>query len=298
MKAFHVALAARRNRRAMRRLALALVGALAVGAAAQTDDHGDDRASATRVALPSDTFRDCAECPLMVRIPAGTFTMGSPESEPRSDGHERPQRTVSIPAFAGVHEVTFAQWDACVAAGGCGGHSPGDSGWGRDERPVMHVSWDDAQLYVDWLSRTSGRSYRLLTESEWEYAARAGTTTPFHTGETITPQQANYDGRWVYPSERDESGLYRGQTVPVGSFAPNGFGLYDMHGNVWEWVQDCYGRYEEAPSDGSAAERDGCFHRVLRGGSWAFDPWDLRSAARFPTLSDRNYFGFRVARTL
>ena len=248
-----------------------------------------------------DTFRDCAACPLMVRIPAGTFTMGAPESEPWSIDNERPQRTVSIPAFAaGVHEVTFAQWDACVAAGGCGGYSPSDSGWGRDDRPVMRVDWDDAQSYVDWLSRTSGQRYRLLTESEWEYAARAGTTTPFHTGETITPQQANFDGKHGYPSGYDGSGLYRRQTVPVGSFAPNGFGLHDMHGNVWEWVQDCYGDYENAPNDGSAAEREGCSDRVLRGGSWLDVPRYLRSASRSRYFSGSRIRlnGFRVARTL
>ena len=245
-----------------------------------------------------ETFRDCAECPLMVRIPAGTFTMGSPESEPRSDGDERPQRTVSIPAFAaGVHEVTFVQWDACVAAGGCGGYSPRDN-WGRDdERPVIWVGRDDAQSYVDWLSRTSGQRYRLLTESEWEYAARAGTTTPFHTGETITPQQANFDGRYGYPSGSG-SGLYRRQTVPVGSFPPNGFGLYDMHGNVEEFVQDCHDRYWHAPSDGSAAEREGCSLHVLRGGSWNNAPRSLRSANRLIGGGRTNYSGFRVARDL
>ncbi len=262
-----------------------------------------------------DTFRDCAECPLMVRIPAGTFTMGSPESEPGccpydNDG-ERPQHTVSIPAFAaGVHEVTFAEWDACVGAGGCESYnSPfnatggkNDGGWGRDDRPAINVHWDEAQEYVDWLSRTTGQHYRLLTESEWEYAARAGTTTPFHTGETITPQQANFDGRRDYPAnDWIEDGLYRGQTVPVGSFAPNAFGLYDMHGNVWEWVQDCYGSYENAPNDGSALRDDDCRVRVQRGGAWNENPAQLRSAERGPhdiSVSPGSDTGFRVARTL
>ncbi len=280
-----------------------------------------------------DTFRDCAECPLMVPIPAGAFTMGAPESEPdgelviatspgafgrsseserESASDERPQRTVSIPAFAaGAHEVTFAEWGACVAAGGCAGYSPDDEGWGRDDcwwgsscaavvnRPVINVSWDDVQLYVDWLSRNTGQRYRLLTESEWEYAARAGTTTPFHTGYAITTQQANFNGRLDYPSgQRNESGLFRGQTIPVGSFAPNGFGLYDMHGNASEWVQDCHGDYAAAPSDGSAVERDGC-RRVLRGGSWFFEPGGLRAAARGWSNSGyrRSFNGFRVART-
>ena len=249
-----------------------------------------------------DTFRDCAECSLMVGIPAGTFTMGGPRFEAGSWSDERPQRSVSIPAFAaGAYEVTFAEWDACVADGGCGGYSPRDGGWGRDDRPVMRVGWEDAQLYVDWLSRSTGQRYRLLTESEWEYAARAGTTTPFHTGETITPQQANYDGRHDYPTfEYNESGLYREQTLPVGSFAPNGFGLYDVHGNVSEWVQDCYVAYGVAPSDGSAATRDNCPGRLAHGGSWFNEPWYLRSAdrGRFAGKRDGDYLGLRVARPL
>ena len=250
-----------------------------------------------------DTFRDCDECPLMVRVPSGTFTMGAPESERFSNPNERPQRAVSIPAFAaGVYEVTFAEWDACVADGGCDGYRPEDAGWGRDDRPVVNVSWNDAQSYVDWLSRSSGQDYRLLAESEWEYAARAATRTPFHTGGTITPQQANFDGRYDYPAdEYNESGLYREQTVPVGSFAPNGFGLYDMHGNVWEWVQDCMGSYSTAPSDGSAAEGDGC-DRGQRGGSWLNSPMFLRSAYRIDDEEEsyrgEDSFGFRVARTL
>ena len=251
---------------------------------------------------PGESFQDCAECPAMVTVPAGSFTMGAPESEPFTITDERPQRTVSIPAFAAsAHEVTFAEWDACVAAGGCGGYSPDGAGWGRGDRPVINVGWDDAQLYVDWLSRTSGQNYRLLTESEWEYAARAGTATPFHTGGTITPQQANFDGRWDYPaSNYNGSGLYRQQTVPVGSFGPNGFGLYDMHGNVSEWVQDCYEAYAAAPSDGSAVEGGVCI-RVFRGGSWFDGPGGLRSAFRgggTVTGSRRSDYGFRVARTL
>ena len=217
-------------------------------------------------------------------------------------GDEGPRRTVSIPAFtSSAHEVTFAEWDACVAAGGCGGYRPDDKGWGRGDRPVFNVSWDDVQSYVDWLSHTSGHRYRLLTESEWEYAARAGTATPFHTGETITPQQANFDGRYDYPAnEYNESGLDRGQTVPVGSFAPNGFGLYDTHGNVWEWVQDCYVYgYAAAPSDGSTVQSDDCM-RVVRGGNFNGKPRHIRSANRFrhdDAGTQPGYVGFRVART-
>ena len=240
------------------------------------------------------TFRDCAECPLMVRVPAGTFTMGAPESEPHSRANERPQRTISVRGFAaGVYEVTFAEWDACVAAGGCGGYLPPDGyggmRWGRDDRPVIWVNRNDAQSYLDWLSTTSGHRYRLLTEFEWEYAARAGTTTPFHTGETITTQQANFNG-CEYPSEACPANrLYRMQTVPVGSFAPNGFGLYDVHGNVWETVQGCLGR----------CDRNWGWS-IIRGGGLGSSGKDLRSAFRAVSSPSLGYWtsGFRVARTL
>ena len=264
------------------------------------------------------TFEFSGSCgsslPSMVRVPAGSFTMGAPEGEVNSEDDERPQRTVSIPAFAvSAHEVTFAQWDSCVAGGGCPANNPDeqrgergagwDERWGRGNRPVINVSWDDAQHYISWLSHCSGDDYRLLTESEWEYAARAGTTTPFHTGGTITTEQANYDGRYNYPSNtQNPSGLYRYQTVPVGSFAPNAFGLYDMHGNVREWVQDCYHDYADAPSDGSAAAcgAGSALGRVMRGGSWSDFPWYLRSASRTATGSGNrgDDFGFRVAQTL
>ena len=260
-----------------------------------------DGGSGSATVAPGESFRDCDTCPLMVSIPAGSFLMGAPESEPWSENHERPQRTVSVPAFTvSAYEVTFAEWDACVAEGGCGGYSPDDLGWGRGDRPVINVNWDDAQLYVAWLSRKTGQTYRLPTEAEWEYAARAGTTTPFHTGGTISPQQANFDGRSGYPDSYDEGGLYRGQTVPVGSFASNAFGLHDVHGNVWEWVQDCYGSYGNAPSNGSASEVGGCSVSVLRGGSWVNGPGSLRSAyrGRGARAYDRHdVIGFRVART-
>ena len=281
------------------------------------DPDGNSATQSFAVRYARETFQDCAECPQMVIVPAGTFTMGSSESEIlwRKDlwgeehNEEGPQRTVSIPAFAAsAHEVTFAQWDACAAAGRCdidlyNGQSapyyPDDQGWGRGDRPVIEVRWEDAQSYVHWLSRRFGQPYRLLTESEWEYAARAGTTTPFHTGETITPRQANFNGRYDYPAnEYNASGLYRQRTVPVGSFAPNRFGLYDMHGNVSELVQDCYGSYSTAPSDGSAAVRADCI-RILRGGSWSDTAHYIRSASRHAGPRGRwMTAGFRVARTL
>ena len=193
---------------------------------------------------PGTTFRDCAECPLLVEVPSGTYEMGSPPTEEGRDGDEGPQHTVTIGyrLAVGVYEVTFAEWDACVADGGCDGYRPSDEGWGRGARPVINVSWNDARAYVAWLSRKTGRSYRLLSESEWEYVARAGTTTRYHTGDTIALSQANYANA-------------SGQTVEVGSYAANVFGLHDVHGNVWEWTQDCRNSsYTGAPTDGSAWE--------------------------------------------
>ena len=250
-----------------------------------------------------ETFQDCAECPEMVVVPSGTFQMGAPESEEASRSSERPVHTVSVPSFAvGVYEVTFAEWDACVAAGGCFDSWQDDEGWGRGRRPVMNVSWADAQSYVEWLSGRTGHRYRLLSESEWEYAARAGTTGPFHTGSTISTDQANYDGFLFYPPAYNPNSVNRRQTLPVGSFPANGFGLHDVHGNVRELVQDCWNAsYTDAPSDGSAWESGDCFSRVTRGGSWGGWAPNLRSATRVRiggTGYRRNTVGFRVARTL
>ena len=193
----------------------------------------------------------------------------------------------------------FSQWDACVAEGGCS-HRPSDAFWGRNERPVINVNWHDAKAYVRWLSGKTGHQYRLLSESEWEYVARAGTTGAFHFGRTISTDQANYDGRYVYGSGRE--GVYRIKTVSVGSFPSNGYGLHDVHGNVWEWVEDCWhSDYRGAPTDGSAWISGGnCDYRVLRGGSWNFYPSILRAANRnWNEAGSRNEIsGFRVARTL
>ena len=262
-----------------------------------------ERKARERAAMePVKVFRDCDGCPEMVVLPAGSFMMGSPSSEEGRDGDEGPVHRVTIPAPFGVgkYEVTFSEWDSCVSSGGCGDYLPFDWGWGRDRRPVVHVSWDDAKRYVSWLSRKTGKRYRLLTESEWEYAARAGTTGPFHFGSTISTDQANYNGDYTYGPGR--KGVDRKKTVPVGSFPSNGFGLHDMHGNIWEWVEDCWhGSYAGAPSDGRAWVSGGnCEKRLLRGGSWNFGPGNLRSAFRFRfTAGFRYYFiGFRVARTL
>ena len=253
---------------------------------------------ATNGAGVGQRFRDCAECPEMVVVPAGSFLMGSPDAEEGRDEDEGPLHRVTFaaPFAVGIYEVTFDEWDACVADGGCGGHRPYDEGWGRGRRPVMNVNWEDAQLYVDWLSDRSGWRYRLLSEAEWEYAARAGTTGPFHTGSTISTDQANYDGDLIYGN--GVWGEYRKRTMPVGSFPANGFGLHDMHGNVWEWVQDCWAAdYQGVPNDGAASGSGDCTMRVVRGGSWVSSPVSLRSANRMGYDDWGAFTGFRVVRT-
>ena len=235
------------------------------------------------------SFKDCDECPEMVVVPAGEFMMGSPVGVGDSD--EQPLHPVTIPKpFAvGRFEVTFDEWDACVEQGGCRGHKPEDKDWGRGRRPVINVSWDDAKAYVAWLSKKAGEEYRLLSEAEWEYAARAGTETAYFFGGDIRPDQANYRGNVS-------------KTAEVGSYPANAFGLHDMHGNVWEWCEDVWhGSYVGAPSDGTARTGDGDqSRRVLRGGSWNYDPWNLRSAFRSRDYAViRNILGgFRVAKDL
>jgi formylglycine-generating enzyme required for sulfatase activity len=242
----------------------------------------------------------------MVVVPAGEFLMGSPVSEEGRELIEERQHkvTISKPFAVGKFEVTFAEWAACVAGGGCAANkNPDDQGWGRGRRPVINVSWDDATQYVAWLSETTGKPYRLLTEAEWEYAARGVTKasaphTPFATGATISTDQANYDGESTYGGGK--KGMFRRKTVEVGSFPGNAFGLHDMHGNVWERVQDCYKQgYAGAPADGSAVTSTHYCLRVSRGGGWASYPQHIRSAQRVISPHDRiDSFGFRVARTL
>jgi formylglycine-generating enzyme required for sulfatase activity len=238
----------------------------------------------------------------MVMVPAGSFIMGSPVSEEARLDNEEPRRMVIIarPFAVGRFEVTFAEWDACVVAGDCL-YWPDDAGWGRGRRPVINVSWNDiTNEYLPWLLRKTGKTYRLLTEAEWEYAARAGTTKPFSTGRTITSEQANFDGSLTYGGSA--RGANRNTTLDVGSFAPNAFGLHDMHGNVGEWVEDCYmHNYTGAPLDGSVATLGDCAYRVLRGGSWNSDPTLLRSANRIKSQPDRRILrndGFRIRRAL
>ena len=260
---------------------------------------------------PGKWFRDCAECPLMVVVPPGEFMMGSPESEAGRLKYEGPVHRVRIerPFAVGVYEVTFAEWDACMSGGGCGGYRPSDGGWGRGNRPVIHVSWEDAKAYVRWLSRKTGEEYRLLSESEWEYVARGGTETARYWGESETGQCGYENGadlearKKYYGGKEAAADCNDGYvwTSPVGSFGENGFGLHDVLGNVSEWVEDCWnGGYRRAPADGSAWETGDCSRRVLRGGSWYYVPGGLRSAVRdwLETGNRRSSLGFRVARTL
>ena len=251
--------------------------------------------------VPGRRFRECAVCPELAVAPTGVFAMGAPTAEEGRYPDEGPRHSVAIgsPLAAGVVEVTFAEWDACVAAAGCGGYRPADEGWGRDRRPVINVSRQDAEAYAAWLSAKTGQKYRLPSESEWEYLARAGTETPFHTGATIAPTQANYDGGASYGG--GVRGAFRGRTLEVGWFRANAFGLHDVHGNVWEWVQDCWNAgYDGAPADGAAWTEGDCAKRVQRGGSWSNPAKDARSAVRNWRVAgyrDPNS-GFRVVREL
>ena len=195
----------------------------------------------------------CPDCPEIIPIPGNKLAIGK---------------------FA----VTFREWDSCVADGGCGGYQPSDNGWGRGNRPVINVSWNDAQNYIQWLSRKTGKTYRLPTEQEWEIAARAGTTSDYYWGDDIGRNHANCDG---CGSEWDNK-----KTAPVGSFKPNTFGLYDMMGNVWQWTDTC--------------KSGNCTRRVFCGGSWNHRPQDMRAGMCnwFETNKRMRYLGFRLAITL
>jgi formylglycine-generating enzyme required for sulfatase activity len=226
-------------------------------------------------------------------IPGGRFWMGSPDSEKDCSEDESPQHEVSVAGFwMGQYAVTQAQYEAVM------GENP--SRFKGAHRPVEQVSWHKAVAFCNRLSAQTGRRYRLPSEAEWEYACRGGTTTPFHYGETLSSEFANYDGNFPYQSE--PKGKYRGETTEVGQFPPNGYGLYDMHGNVWEWCLDhWHDNYEGAPTDGSAWVRGGNNNRrVRRGGSWVSSLKSCRSASRcfnFPVVRFNN-FGFRVVSVL
>ena len=249
--------------------------------------------------LANDLRQDCPQCPRMVYIPTGRFTMG--DIQGGGDAHEKPVHSVNVEEFLlSQTEVTFAEWDACVADGGCK-HKPDDEGWGRGSRPVINVSWVDiTEQFLPWLERLSGRQYRLPTEAEWEYAARAGSETRYSWGNAASHEYANYGkdvccGVWVEGKDKWE------YTSPVTSSAANAFDLYEMHGNVWEWTQSCWSNdYDNAISNGLDHTSDNCRWPVLRSGSWNSDPYNIRSASR---ISDYIYYrsinyGLRLAITL
>lgn len=245
---------------------------------------------------------DAPEAPQMTVIPPGSFLMGSPAGEAGRWKSEGPQHrvTISYPLAVSTYPVTFAEWDVCVAEGGCRNYTPYDERWGRGDHPVINVSWDDAQSYAAWLSAKTGGRYRLLSEAEFEYAARAGSQAPYSTGQTITLAEANF----LDPSDPPQklTGVIGKAPTPVGSFAPNAFGLYDMQGNVWQWVQDCWhGDYAgHPPTDGGAWLTGDCQRRVVRGGAFNRERTYLRSAFRFWIVSQLRspLSGFRVAREL
>jgi formylglycine-generating enzyme required for sulfatase activity len=244
------------------------------------------------------TFAECAPdqgkdyCPTMVVVPPGTFTMGSPSGESGRWDNEGPQHTVTIarPFAVAKFELTFDEWETCVTEGDCDEVS--DTSWGRGSRPVINITWYDAQRYIGWLAKMTGKPYRMLTEAEYEYATRAGTQTAYPWGDEVGENNANCNGcvsKWG------------SSTVPVGSFPPNKLGLYDMNGNIWSWLQDClHGDYAGAPSDGSEWTGGDCSSRVIRSGSWYVNPPSIRSAFRnwYPPDSRNQFTGLRLSRTL
>lgn len=265
------------------------------------------------------SFRDCPTCPEMVVVPPGTFVMGSPRDEvgdkssgePEHNKREDPQHLVTIPyAFAvGKFSVTFEEWDACQADGACGDTPPSDKGWGRGRRPVINVSWANAKAYVKWLSQKTGKDYRLLSESEREYVARAGSTSAYWWGATATTDKANfsYDQNvsGEHRFENEPGGKYRDQTLVVDDLQPNPWGLHHVHGNVAEWVEDCWhdnykNKPEELKKTGAAWKVGDCFYRIKRGGSYDSLRLYLRAAHRgFDEFDNKEAnTGFRVARNL
>ena len=300
---------------------LTLISALML-TASQFQSAQSQRTPSSKPGLKAgQTFKECRNCPEMVVVPAGNFMMGSPANEPERRENE-PQHRVSIahPFAIGKTEVTWDQWEACVRDRWCDGIAvenalrTNENGqpianfvdWGRGTRPVVGVSWFDAQTFVGWLNSKTGAddAYRLPSEAEWEYAARAGTTTPYPWG---TKLDHNY-GNFGVPSgglggKAEGRDVWVDQTAPVASFPPNAFGLHDMHGNVFEWVEDCYeADFAHAPVDGTANKQGNCANRVFRDGTFLSNPYMQRSARRgapYPaTRRGRNYLGFRVAKTL
>lgn len=270
---------------------------------------------------PGDNFKECRNCPTMVVLPAGSFIMGTPaDSEYHRDNEIQHEVTIARPFAVSATEVTWDQWEACVRDGACDGlavdqalrldfegePNPEFEDWGRGTRPVVGVSWYDAQAYVGWLNRKTGLddAYRVISEAEWEYAARAGTTTAYPWGNELDYNHGNFgqasDGLGPHAEGRD---TWLRETAPVASFEPNAFGLYDMHGNAFEWVEDCYLEdLRESTSDGSAVKDGSCNSRGFRSGSFISNAYMHRSGNRVrgytPDTRGRNYMTIRVAKTL
>ena len=260
---------------------------------------------------PGENFRDCASCPLMVVLPEGSFMMGSPESELDRWEDEGPRHDVTIQSFAvGVYEVTYSEWDTCVDEGGCRHRADDYDGFVGPSHPVTDVSWRDAKEYVIWLNEKTEEEYRLLSEAEWEYVARAGTDTARYWGESSDGQcryanGADAEARIVFPNWRavtcSDGHVFE---APVGTYRANAFGVHDILGNVYEWTRDCWHEdYEGAPSDGTSWHQEGlgdCDVAVIRGGSWISPPGYTRSAFRNREELDvrDDHIGFRVARSV
>jgi formylglycine-generating enzyme required for sulfatase activity len=270
----------------MKYLLPSLAAWVALAAAAQPEDRVPGAAREERACVGG-------QCIVLVAVPGGSFLMGSTEVDPERATDEGPQHKVALrPFLLGKYEVTQGQWQAVM------GRNPSHFQRCGDDCPVEYVSWRGVQAFIRKLNQATGRQYRLPSEAEWEYAARSGTATPYYTGSTITAAQANFNGTETRYGSRP--GPYRKSPLRVGHFAPNAFGLYDMQGNVWEWVQDFYYRsYYGAPADGSAWEPAGHGpRRVVRGGSWADAPEALRSTFRGALAPDVRLsgVGFRIAR--
>jgi formylglycine-generating enzyme required for sulfatase activity len=301
------------------RVVLVAAAALLTVTAAEAQSTG--RTPAKAAAKPGETFKQCRNCPEMVVIPPGSFTIGSPAEEPDRRENERQLRVTFARAYAiAKTEVTWDQWEACVRDRWCDGvgveHSlrTNEDGspnktfadWGRGTRPVVGVSWFDAQTFVGWLNWKTGGDdvYHLPSEAEWEYAARAGTTTAYPWGPKLDHNYGNFGGPGPGLGGKAEGrDQWVDRTAPVASFPANAFGLHDMHGNVFEWVDDCYeADRAHTPTDGLPNKQGDCAVRVFRDGTFLSNPYMQRSARRgapYPaTRRGRNYLGFRVAMTL